>query len=183
MSGSENTKHIKSQKEVWLENLMNDYGDQLSKLAYSYLKDWGKSQEIVQDVFLTCYNQYNTYEEIQSPKAWIYRITINRCKDFLKSSWDRRMVLNNQLFLFVQSKEPSPDLASLQKEGDLELVRAVLDLPIKYREAIHLYYYEDLSIPEMESLLNINQNTVKTRLRRGRKLLAETVERGDIYEG
>ena len=179
----ENNLPLKIQKEAWLENLMDQYGDRLTKLAYSYLKDWGRSQEVVQDVFLTCYQQYDTYEEINSYKAWIYRITINRCKDVLKSSWAKRVVLNNQLFQYMQTNEPAPHMTSLQREGDEELADSVLSLPIKYRETIHLHYYEDLSIPEMEALLNINQNTLKTRLRRGRKLLGETIERGDVYEG
>lgn len=179
----ENNMPLKIQKEAWLENLMDQYGDRLTKLAYSYLKDWGRSQEVVQDVFLTCYQQYDTYEEINSYKAWIYRITINRSKDVLKSSWVKRVVLNTQLFQYMHTKEPAPDLASLQREGDEELANSVLSLPIKYRETIHLHYYEDLSIPEMEALLNINQNTLKTRLRRGRQLLGETIKRGDVYEG
>lgn len=172
----------KTNQEQWLSGLMDEYADRLTKLAYSYLRDWGKSQEVVQDVFLTCYQQYDTYEEIQSYKAWIYRITINRCKDVLRSAWARRVVVNNSLFQFLRSKEPSPESASLQKDEDIQLAEKVMELPVKYREIIHLHYYEELSIQEISSLLKTNLNTVKTRLKRGRGLLEETVERGEWNE-
>nr|WP_279577067.1 sigma factor [Planococcus ruber] len=57
-------------KDQWLKDLTDEYGDRLTKLSYSYLRDWGKAQEIVQDVFITCYQQYDTYRDIQSYKAW-----------------------------------------------------------------------------------------------------------------
>ncbi|MCH4825176.1 sigma-70 family RNA polymerase sigma factor [Planococcus halocryophilus] len=175
--------YSRSSQEQWLSDLMDEYGDRLTKLAYSYLHDWGKAQEIVQDVFLTCYQQYNTHEEIQSYKAWIYRITINRCKDVLKSSWARWVVVNNSLFQFLQSKEPSPETASLKKDADILLAEKVMGLPVKYGEIIHLHYYEELSVREISRLLKTNENTVKTRLKRGRGLLGETVERGEWNEG
>lgn len=170
-------------QEQWLSDLMDAYGDRLTKLAYSYLRDWGKAQEVVQDVFLTCYQQYDTYEEIQSYKAWMYRITINRCKDVLRSAWAKRVVVNNSLFQFLKSKEPSPETVSLQKDGDILLAEKVMKLPVKYREIIHLYYYEELSVQEVSLLLKTNENTVKTRLKRGRGLLGETMERGEWNEG
>lgn len=183
MNGPDQVNFSSGNQEKWLSNLMDEYGDRLTKLAYSYLRDWGKAQEVVQDVFLTCYQQYDTYEEIHSYKAWIYRITINCCKDVLRSAWARRVVVNNSLFQFLRSKEPSPEAASLQKDGDIQLAEAVMELPIKYREIIHLHYYEELSIQEISQLLKTNGNTVKTRLKRGRGLLGETMERGEWNEG
>lgn len=50
---------LETTPEVWLDALMDTYGLALTKLAYSYVQDWGKAQEIVQDVFLTCYEQYD----------------------------------------------------------------------------------------------------------------------------
>lgn len=183
MTESEKISFSSIDQDQWLADLMDEYGDRLTKLAYSYLRDWGKAQEVVQDVFLTCYQQYDTYEEIQSYKAWMYRITINRCKDVLRSAWARRVVVNNSLFQFLRSKEPSPENASLQKDADILLAEKVMELPVKYREIIHLHYYEELSIQEISLLLKTNENTVKTRLKRGRSLLGETMERGEWNEG
>lgn len=183
MTEPEQAGYSRSTQDQWLSNLMDEYGDRLTKLAYSYLRDWGKAQEVVQDVFLTCYQKYDTYEEIQSYKAWIYRITINRCKDVLRSAWARRVVVNSSLFQFLRSNVPSPETASLQKDADILLAEKVMELPVKYREIIHLHYYEELSVHEISLLLKTNENTVKTRLKRGRNLLGETMERGEWNEG
>lgn len=170
-------------EEQWLEEIMDQYGDQLVKLSYSYLRDWGKAQEVVQDVFFICYKQYHTYPEIKTFKAWIYRVTINRCKDVLKSSWIKRVIVNNSIFEFLSSKEFSPEMVSLKKNAYEQLAISVLSLPVKYREVIHLFYYEDLSVQEISALLKINQNTIKTRLKKGREILGNILDRGDSYEG
>lgn len=182
MTHLEQIDYSRSNQDQWLSNLMDEYGDRLTKLAYSYLQDWGKAQEVMQDVFLTCYQQYDTYEEIQSYKAWMYRITINRCKDVLRSAWARRVVVNSSLFQFLRSKEPSPETASMQKDADIQLAEKVMELPVKYREIIHLHYYEELTVKEISLLLKTNENTVKTRLKRGRGLLEESMERGGWNE-
>ncbi|MEH7253781.1 sigma factor, partial [Neobacillus niacini] len=64
-------------KDEWLENIMDEYGDRLTKLSYNYTKDWSLAEDIVQDVFITCYKEYEYINKIVSFKAWIFRITIN----------------------------------------------------------------------------------------------------------
>lgn len=171
-----------SYRESWLEDLMDEYGDRLTRLAFNYLKDWGKAQEVVQEVFLTCYKNYDTYRDITTYKAWIYRITINRCKDILKSSWFKRVVINSTLYENIHSKESSPEQAYIQNEGNTKLIEKIFTLPVKYREVILLFYYEELSVKEISELLKYNQNTVKTRLKRGRELLSDFFKGSDIHE-
>ncbi|MEO4052859.1 sigma-70 family RNA polymerase sigma factor [Solibacillus sp. CAU 1738] len=167
-------------KIEWLEQLMEDYGDSLTKLAYSYVKDIGRAQEIVQDVFFICYSQYEQVIKIQLVKAWLYRVTINRSKDVLRSSWLKRILLNNVLPNYTKSNHLT-EQAVLHSEQQQHLLSYVLKLPIKYREALLLFYYEDLSIIEIADLLDINKNTVKTRLKRGRALLEKQLKDGDFH--
>lgn len=174
---------MQAESEKWLHELMENYGDRLTNLAYSYLKDWGKAQEVVQDVFLTCYSHYAKIEEIQSLEAWTYRITINRCKDVLKSSWIKRVTVNSTLFDFLKSTSGSPEAAAIAQDENAILIEKVLALPVKYREVIHLYYYEEISVAEMSVLLKININTIKTRLKRGRELLGANLKRGETSGG
>ena len=169
-------------QDEWLEQLMDQYGNKLTNLAFSYLKDWGRAQEVVQDVFVTCYHRSHQLEEIRSIEAWLYRITINRCKDVLKSSWFKRVIVGSRLFQFLQSKEPTPQEHMLQNSEDEQLAQCVLELPLTYREVILLYYYEDLTVPEISELLDINQNTLRTHLKRGREKLAQLLEGGDQDE-
>jgi RNA polymerase sigma factor (sigma-70 family) len=167
----------KANKEVWFEKIMNEYGDRLTKLSYNYTKDWSLAEDIVQDVFMTGYKEYENIDRIVTFKAWIYRITINRCKDFLKSSIFKRVVMNSDLLRLTKTGELTPEMSILKSSEEEFLATCVLALPIKYREVITLYYYEELSIEEMSEILKLNKNTIKTRLNRARMKLKALMER------
>lgn len=168
--------------EQWIVEIMDIYGDRLTKLAYSYLHDWGTAQEVVQDVFFICYKKRESYEEMGYFKAWIYQITINKCKETLRSQWVKRVVVNHSLFQFLVSKDRTPEQESVRQHAYGEIVENILTLPVKYREIILLFYYEELSVQEISELLKMKANTIKTRLRRGRELLGDILERGDFDE-
>ena len=157
-------------RSEWLTHLMNEYGDRLTKLAYTYIKDVGKAQEIVQDVFVTCYEQYEKVRQIEKIKPWLYRVTINRAKDVLRSTWVKRVLLHNAL-AHEQITSNLTEETILQNDEQTTLFHMILALPVKYREVILLFYYEDCSIDDIANTLKVNSNTIKTRLKRGRSLL------------
>ncbi|WP_078381572.1 sigma factor [Sutcliffiella halmapala] len=67
-------------RDAWLELMMDEYGERLTKLAYNYVKEWKLAEDIVQDVFIWCYKNYETRVEIKSFKSWIYRLVINKSR-------------------------------------------------------------------------------------------------------
>jgi RNA polymerase sigma factor (sigma-70 family) len=164
-------------KDEWFEYIMDEYGDRLTKLSYNYTKDWRLAEDIVQDVFITCYKEYENLDRIVSFKAWIFRITINKCKDLLKSSIFKRVITNSSLLIRAKSSELSPEMSIMKSSEEEFLATCVLVLPIKYREVITLYYYEELSIEEISEILKVNRNTIKTRLNRARMKLKVLLER------
>jgi RNA polymerase sigma factor (sigma-70 family) len=166
-------------RDVWLEMIMDEYGERLTKMAFNYVKDWNLAEDIVQDVFIRCYRNYEKIDEIHSFKAWIYRLTINKSKDVLKSSAFRKVVMNASLFTLFTSKDPLPEKNLLKRSEEEFLSKCVLSLPIKYREVIILYYYEECPIEEIKEVLGLNPNTIKTRLQRGRAKLKKLMERWD----
>jgi RNA polymerase sigma-70 factor (ECF subfamily) len=168
-------------KDIFLERIMDEYGERLTKLSYNYVRDWGQAQEVVQDVFVICYKHLDEYHHINSFKSWIYRVTINKCKDKLRSSLLKRFIFNNEIFKNMNSMEPTPEDQVLKDKEAEFLSECVLSLPIKYREVIILFYYEELSIDEISSLLNMNPNTIKTRLKRSRDLLKNLLESGENH--
>ncbi|MEK4701488.1 sigma-70 family RNA polymerase sigma factor [Solibacillus sp. FSL R7-0668] len=145
---------------------MKAHSDYLLRIAYLYVKDWQVAEDIVQDTFLTYYLKFEQFEERSSLKTYLVRIVINKCKDYLKSWKYRKLTLTNQFF---GSKKETAH--TIEKEERLDIAEAVLALPIHLREVIIHYYYEELSVLEVATLLAISDNTVKTRLRRARQLL------------
>lgn len=105
---------------------------------------------------------------MKKPKSYLVTMTINKCKDYLKS-WSYRKILVKEAFSIEKTKNVK-DLIVHQEEVSL-IGEAVLGLPLKYREPIILYYYEELSVKEIAVILKIPVNTIKTRMRKARELL------------
>ena len=124
------------------------------------------AEDITQDTFLKYIKSNREFESEEHIKAWLLRVAINQSKNMMLSFWKR-----NQ----VSFEEYIAEL-SFENEEDHLVFETVMQLPKKYRIVLHLYYYEDYSIKEMAGILETNENTVKTRLARGRKLLREQLK-------
>ncbi|WP_240688107.1 sigma-70 family RNA polymerase sigma factor [Pseudalkalibacillus hwajinpoensis] len=160
-------------KDAVLETIMGEYGESVVWLAYSYLKDKAKAEDIAQEVFIICYTKLDSFNNEASLKSWVLTITANKCKDVLKSWSHRNIVFAQSLLSTFKHQDSSPDFQLVGLEENQELTKNILKLPIKYREVIFLHYFEDLKVQEISDFLSIKENSVKTRLRRARILLKE----------
>lgn len=163
--------HVFDHKERHLESVMNQYGSSIVKLAYSYVKDFNIAEDISQDVFVSYFNQLDNFRRESSVKTYLYRIAINKCKDYLKSWNYRKVKISEMLGRVIEDPNNTPEQAFLSKEYTKDLVEHVLALPLKYREVVFLFYYEELSLKEISNFLHTNLSTVKTRLKKGKELL------------
>ncbi|MCU0097382.1 sigma-70 family RNA polymerase sigma factor, partial [Bacillus sp. OR9] len=77
---------------------------------------------------------------------------------------------------YMESQKESVEQTVIQNAEDSRLASAVMDLPIKYREVIYLFYYEELSIKEIATVIEVKENTIKTRLKKAKELLKEGLE-------
>lgn len=136
------------------------YADTVKRLCMVHLKNTADTEDIFQTVFLKYALSSAEFESREHEKAWFIRVTINACKDLLKSFFRSRTV----------SLEELPAEMGEDKRYVLE---AVLSLPDKYREVVYLHYYEDYSAPEIGRILGRNVNTVYTLLNRARQQLRE----------
>lgn len=150
--------------EVEVTNAINEYGSTVKRVCMVYLKNAADTEDIFQQVFIKYATRSPEFESIEHEKAWIIRVTINECKDFLKSFYKRKIFPTRQEVLIRQQ---NPSL----KEDDSEVLEAVLSLSQKYREVTYLFYYEDYTAVEIAEMLNKNPNTIYTRIARARDLL------------
>lgn len=163
-------------KEKIIKDYLRDYGENILRLAYSYVKDQTKAEDILQETMLTVYLQLNTLREGAALKSWIYRIAINKCKDYLKSWQYRQFKLSQILHLNIASPEKSVELKLVIKDENEILATELFRLKSKYREVIILHYYEQLTLEEIGTILGIKPGTVKSRLHYGRQLLRNALE-------
>lgn len=166
-------------KEETLEWLMNEYGQNVTRLAFTYVKQKELSEDIAQEVFIKCFLNLDKFRNESSYKTWLYRITVNLCKDKLRS-WSFKNILLNEFFSKTKITKKSPEIELLVVEEQRIISEEILLLPIKYREIIILYYYEEMSYNQISDLLNLSLQTVKSRLHRARQLLKKSLERSKI---
>lgn len=145
------------------------YADMIRRICLLHLKNHEDTEDVFQEVFLKYILHSDVFENAEHEKAWFIRVTINACKDLLKSLYRRRTVPLDVL---------SEEAASVGPEYS-EILELVLSLPVKYKDTIYLHYYEGYTAREIGELLNKKENTVYSLLSRGRELLK--LELGDGY--
>lgn len=167
-----------------IEQLMNDYGNDVLKIAYLYLKDKYLAEDAFQEVFVKVYKNYNKFKNNSSEKTWIMSITINTCRDMLRISWFKKVLMFKDAGddLLKDSYENVDKEVERKMEYE-ELLKEVMNLPLKYREPIILYYYEELSTMDISAALKIPEGTVRSRLFRARTILKSNIEGKIEYEG
>ena len=153
-----------SNREV-LVDLMQRYGDMVLRVAFTYVKERQLAEDISQEVFIRCYQSLDTFKHQSSYQTWLYKITVNYCKDYVRS-WSYRNLIPQALIKEEERRVDSVDSQVVRKEENDFIFHEVLSLSVKLREVLILYYYEDLTIEEVAKILSIKQNTVKTRLHR-----------------
>ena len=160
---------MRSEQEV--NRVIELYGDTVRRLCMIYLKNYADTEDIFQNVFLKYATSSIKFENDEHEKAWFIRVTINKCKDLLKSFFRNRTVSLDDI---VEKPEAIPS-------DYREVLEAVLSLPQKYRNVVYLHYYEGYSAPQISHILGKNVNTVYTLLTRSKKMLREKLG-GDGYE-
>lgn len=168
----EAVKDPDSRRDQTIERLITQYQTSLLRLCYVQLQDQALAEDAVQETFLKAYKGFDSFRGDSSEKTWLTRIAVNTCRDFQRGGWfkhtDRRVTPD---MLPVGTVQPDTE--------DLDLSLAVMKLPRKMREAILLYYYQDMSTEEIAETLGIAQSSVSNRLRRGREKLRKLLEGRD----
>ncbi|MFD2657598.1 sigma-70 family RNA polymerase sigma factor [Gracilibacillus thailandensis] len=165
-----------------LIDLMEKYGDIVFRIAFTYVKEKHLAEDLAQEIFIKCYQSLNTFQNRSSYSTWLYRITVNYCKDYVKSNYFRNLIPQPFIKPKYEQVEDSVVSQILKNEENALLFHKVLKLTVKLREVIIFYYYEGLSIDEISNILKVKPNTVKTRLYRARKNLKSHIEGGMIFE-
>ncbi|EMI9087153.1 sigma-70 family RNA polymerase sigma factor [Bacillus cereus group sp. RP37] len=163
-------------KELLIDEIMSKYGQEVLQLVYSYVNNKEIAEDVTQDIFVKCYKSLHTYKGKSNVKTWLWRIAINQCKDYIKSWYNNKVIVTEDEFTFVGSQKESVEQTVIQNAEDRELASAVMNLPIKYREVIYLFYYEELSIKEIAIVIEVKENTIKTRLKKAKELLKKGLE-------
>jgi RNA polymerase sigma-70 factor (ECF subfamily) len=155
-----------------VKRLMDAYGDDVMRTAYMYLKDVHRCEDAFQEVFIRVYKKLRGFRGESSEKTWIIRITINVCKDMLRSSWLKHVLLTDT----PKSGEGDAEEKALSNDGKRRLFEQVTSLPEPFRDVVILYYYHGLPTAEISGALGVAEGTVRSRLSRARDMLKERLQ-------
>lgn len=134
------------------------HSDTLIRVSFAYMKNMSDAEDMAHDAFLKLIEKKPSFESAEHEKAWLIRVTINLCKNRLKTAWFRKTI-------------PFDDVSCDFTAKESEVMGAVLELPAKYRSIILLYYFEGYSIREIAGILSQKESTTGSHLHRARKLL------------
>ena len=147
--------------ELSFEQVVKKYAQSVSSACIMRLQNTADAEDCFQNTFLKLYRKSPDFKDESHLRAWLLRVAINECKNMIR---DNRRHLSLDTALYI----PAPSA-----EDDADLSWALMKLEPDYREAVYLYYVEQMKVREIADVLGKNQNTVKTLLSRGREKLRQ----------
>ena len=144
------------------ESIYNRNVETVYRVCYMYMKNKTDAEDMTQNTFMK-YLKYNpNFENSEHEKAWFIVTATNNCKNHFKTWWNRNTCLDDEIEISTSDKND-------------ETLLFVLNLPVKYKQVIYMYYYEGYSTVEIAKLLNMKESTIRTHLLKGRQILKEKI--------
>lgn len=163
-------KAYDAQADAQAERVFRQYGNNILRCAYMYLRSMEEAEDVLQETMIKYLDSPHNFNGDEHEKAWLLRVAANLSKNRL--AFGKRH----------PSDELDETLAAEHRE-DLSFVwEAVKSLPVKYREAIHLFYYEGFSAAQTAKILGKNESTVRSLLKRGREQLKTVLKEAYDFE-
>ena len=159
---------LQANEKINYQETVEKYSNMVYRLAYFYTNSKYDADDIYQDVFLKYLQNKKQFENEEHKKAWLIKVTINRCKKMWLSSWKRKI---NSL---------NDDEIKFEMKEDIGLYNEIMKLSQKYRTVIHLFYYEQYSIKDISEILKQKESTIRTWLTRARKILKNQIKEEDF---
>lgn len=147
----------------YISAAIEKHADMVRRICFLYLRNSTDVEDVFQEVFLRFFLNYASFESEDHQKAWLCRVTFNKCKDYRKSFWHRRVVSIEEMEIPYEDPEQH------------ELIKTVFELPSEQKEVVYLHYYENRTIPEIAEIMQKNTNTVYSILRRAKAQLKKKV--------
>lgn len=165
-------------REAKFEQLMRQYENAVLRTCFLYLSDRALAEDATQDTFMKVWRNMENFEHRNncSEKTWIMRIAINTAKDYRRTAWFHHVDITKAV------EDVLPKFRPVENETK-EILEDVLSMPPKYREAILLYYFQNMTMEEAAFALGISRPTFNRRLQKAHTLLRYELEGRDIDEG
>ncbi len=154
------------EERITTQAAIDRYADMVYRLALSQMKNTTDADDLFQEVFIRLVRHVQDLESWEHVKAWLIRVTINCAKKHFDLYWNKNVD-------YIEDEERVRGEEAYEPPDDEPVRSAVAKLPPKYRLAVHLFYYEELSVAEIAEQTGQKEGTVKSQLHRAREMLKE----------
>ena len=142
------------------------YIDTVFRVAFHYLRSAADAEDVTQNTFIKLWERKEAFPDDDYARKWLIRVAVNECKSLWRTAWHRKTT-------YLEEAEREPVFSTPEKS---DLYYAVRELPVKYRQIVHLYYFEEYSVKEIAGLMKLSETAVQTRLLRARQQLKEKLK-------
>ena len=163
------------QKDVDLESVINRYSDMLYKICFLILKNEQDTKDVLQETFLIYYTKKPKFESEEHKKAWLIKVSQNKCKEFLRFH-------KRHAALPLEDMEETLVITDGLSGSDKEILSLIWDLDYKLKSVVILFYIEGYTVNEIADILKTSPSAVKKRLQRAREKLSVKYKREVAYE-
>jgi RNA polymerase sigma-70 factor (ECF subfamily) len=148
-------------------NLYRQYCEGMFCVAMRFVRKEDEAEDLVQEAFIKAFKRLDQFRGEVTFGAWLKRIVVNQCLDFLKSNRERTIALEE--YELQIAEEPT---WTVEREVSVEgVIQAMEQLPEKYRDVVRLYLLEGYDHEEIADILHISATASRTRLMRGKEYL------------
>ncbi|MFE8697290.1 RNA polymerase sigma factor [Cytobacillus sp. FJAT-53684] len=168
----------KQSMDQYFEQCILEHGRSLFNYIYSLVRHKQLAEDLYQEVLISAYLALPSFEEKAKVKNWLFKIAVNKCRDYWRKEKSANRFWEEKVYLYVEDKNmiEEPEESVLHKCSDDEMVNTLQKLPEMYRDPLLLFYYHNQTLMEISHLTSIPVSTVKTRMRRAKERLRPKVE-------
>ena len=166
--------------------LWQKYNKQIFANVLKLVRSIDDADDIVQDTFLKAFNALHSYNQTFPFPAWLYKIASNTCIDYFRRKRIRPISIENinreggDIYDIISDKSTPIDVNIINNETKEQLLKAVEQLPLRYKQCIQLRHFEELSYEEISIKMDLPLGTVKITLFRARKMLLNMLSNKDL---
>lgn len=155
-------------KKEYVQSIVNKYSDMLFRICYCILCNKVDAEDALQDTFVKLLTKAPTFKDDEHEKAWLIKVATNISR-------------NIAMLRLRRSTYNLEDIAEIGiKDEDSEVFESIMNLPVKYKIPMVLFYAEGYKTDEIAEIIQISSEAVRKRLQKGRELLKIEIGKGSF---
>ncbi|WP_445489910.1 RNA polymerase sigma factor [Niallia sp. 03133] len=170
-------------KEAMYEDAVKEYGNLIFNYIFSLVKHKELTEDLYQEVLISAYIAFPSFEEYEKVKSWLYKIAINKCRDYWRKEKKAKRFWEESVYMYIRDTSVSmpPEETILDQCSKKEMLDTLDELPKMYSEPLMLFYYHHQTLIEISNKTQVPLSTIKTRMKRAKDKLKPKMENKFVY--